>query len=215
MYRYDLTDAQWERIAGFFPDRFHRRRPGIPGRITGRWSTASSGTCTPAPPGPTRPRALRTLADRLRPLQPLAHNSAWARILDALLLRLDENGLVEDETCGASTPPSSAPTRPPPGRKKNPDPRPALGGPASMQRTEPEGHALGRSQGGFGTKTHLICDSRGNILAVWVTEGQRHETQGFEEVNRQARRPRRAGRPTWPEREAGDKAYSFPGSAAG
>ncbi len=77
-----------------------------------------------------------------------------------------------------------------------------------MQRTEPEGH-VGRSQGGFGTKTHLICDSRGNILAVWVTEGQRHETQGFEEVNRRARRPRRAGRPTWPEREAGDKAYSF------
>ena len=56
--------------------------------------------------------------------------------------------------------------------------------------------ALGRSQGGFGTKTHLICDSNGVILAVWVTEGQRHETQGFEEVNRRARRPRRpAGRP--------------------
>ena len=59
--------------------------------------------------------------------------------------------------------------------------------PNQLERTEPEGHAPGRSQGGFGTKTHLICDSRGNILAVWVTEGQRHETQGFEEVNRRAR----------------------------
>jgi transposase len=74
---------------------------------------------------------------------------------------------------------------------------------------EPEGHALGRSQGGFGTKTHLVCDSQGTILAVWVTEGQRHETQGFEEVMQRARRPRAAGRPTWPDQEAGDKAYSF------
>ncbi len=55
----------------------------------------------------------------------------------------------------------------------------------------------------------MVCDSRGTILAVWVTEGQRHETQGFEEVNRRARRPRQAGRPTWPDQEAGDKAYSF------
>jgi transposase len=55
----------------------------------------------------------------------------------------------------------------------------------------------------------VVCDSRGTILAVEVTAGQRHEPQGFEEVNRRARRPRRAGRPTWPDREAGDKAYSF------
>src|SRR5439155_23842158 len=47
--------------------------------------------------------------------------------------------------------------------------------------------------------------------AVWLTAGQRHETQGFEEVNRRARRPRRAGRPTWPDQEAGDKGYSFAG----
>ena len=44
---------------------------------------------------------------------------------------------------------------------------------------------------------------------MWLTEGQRHETQGFEEVNRRARRPRQAGQPTWPDQEAGDKAYSF------
>jgi transposase len=84
-----------------------------------------------------------------------------------------------------------------------------LGGPASAQLAEPEGHALGRSQGGFGTKTHLVCDSKGTILAVWLTEGQRHETQGFEQAMQRARRPRAAGRPTWPDKEAGDKAYSF------
>src|SRR5262249_9383708 len=114
-------------------------------------------------------------------------------------------------TSGASMPPSFAPTRPPPGRKKNPDPPPELGGPASAQRPEPEDQALGRSQGGFGTKVHLACDSHGIILAVVLTAGQRHETQGFEEVNRRARRPRQPGRPTWPDREAGDKGYSYTG----
>jgi hypothetical protein len=84
-----------------------------------------------------------------------------------------------------------------------------LGGTAATQLTEPEGHALGRSQGGFGTKAHLVCDSKGIILAVWLTEGQRHETQGFEPVMQRVRRPRGAGRPTWPDQEAGDKAYSF------
>jgi transposase len=68
---------------------------------------------------------------------------------------------------------------------------------------------LGRSQGGFGTKAHLVTDSHGIILAVELTAGQRHESQGFEQVNRRARRPRRAGRPTWPEHEAGDKGYSY------
>jgi hypothetical protein len=66
---------------------------------------------------------------------------------------------------------------------------------------------LGRSQGGFGTKTHLVCDSQGTILALWLTDGQRHKTQGFEEAMQRARRA--AGRPTWPDKEAGDKAYSF------
>ena len=101
------------------------------------------------------------------------------------------------------------PTPPPPGRGKNTDPPPELAGPKATQREEPQDHALGRSQGGFGTKAHLVCDSHGILLAVELTAGQRHETQGFEEVNRRARRPRQAGRPTWPEKEAGDKGYSY------
>ena len=74
---------------------------------------------------------------------------------------------------------------------------------------EPPGHALGRSQGGFGTKVHLVCDSGGILLAVWVTEGQRHETKGFAQAMQRARRPRQSGRPRWPEQAAADKGYSF------
>jgi transposase len=76
---------------------------------------------------------------------------------------------------------------------------------------EPEDHALGRSQGGFGTKTHLACDRRGAILAVGVTAGQRHESRAVGDVMTRARRPPRAGKPRWPEKAAGDKGYSYPG----
>jgi transposase len=30
MYRFDLTDAQWATIAGFFPDRYHHGGAGHP-----------------------------------------------------------------------------------------------------------------------------------------------------------------------------------------
>jgi transposase len=76
---------------------------------------------------------------------------------------------------------------------------------------EPEDHALGRSRGGFGTKTHLVCDSNGIVVAVWVTAGQRHETKGFEHVMDRAQRPRQKGQPRWPEQGAGDKGYSYAG----
>jgi transposase len=75
---------------------------------------------------------------------------------------------------------------------------------------EPPDHALGRSRGGFGTKTHLVCDSNGIVLAVWVTAGQRHETQGFEPVMNRAQRPGPDGQKRWPEHGAGDKGYSYP-----
>jgi transposase len=79
-----------------------------------------------------------------------------------------------------------------------------------VQLQEPQDHALGRSQGGFGTKVHLACDSRGTILAVYVTPGQRHESTAFEVVMARARRPRRAGPKRWPARVGGDKGYSYP-----
>jgi transposase len=86
-----------------------------------------------------------------------------------------------------------------------------LAGPEALRLQEPPDHALGRSQGGFGTKVHLVCEGQGTVLAVWVTPGQRHESQAFGAVMLRAKRPRRAGRPRWPQRVAGDKGYSYPG----
>jgi transposase len=79
---------------------------------------------------------------------------------------------------------------------------------------EPQDHALGRSQGGFSTKVHLVCDGHGIVLAVWVTPGQRHESQAFAIVLLRAKRPRRAGRRRWSRRVGADKGYSYDGLRA-
>jgi transposase len=81
----------------------------------------------------------------------------------------------------------------------------AAGGAAKKKAPagEPGDHALGRSQGGFGTKLHLICDGAGTPIAVAVGPGQEHETQRAIPLLEEAL--------AWPERPAkvaGDKAYS-------
>jgi transposase len=69
---------------------------------------------------------------------------------------------------------------------------------------------LGRSQGGFGTKLHLVTDGGGMLLSVETSPGQAHESRFLEPVLesvhlRQARPGPRRRRPS---RLAGDKAYS-------
>jgi transposase len=105
--------------------------------------------------------------------------------------------------------PSFAPPAPRQGRKKNPRVWPQLSGPPSLQVQEPQDHALGRSRGGFATKVHLVCEGHGIVLAVWLTPGQQHESQAFSVVLLRARRPRRAGRRSWPQEVSADKGYSY------
>jgi transposase len=68
---------------------------------------------------------------------------------------------------------------------------------------EPADHALGRSQGGFSTKLHLICDGEGTPLAVAVGPGQEHETQRAIPLLEEA-----TAWPEQPAKMAGDKGYS-------
>jgi hypothetical protein len=75
--------------------------------------------------------------------------------------------------------------------------------------TEPADHALGRSQGGFGTKVSLVGSGKGILLAVTVRPGQRQESQAFVEVMDRARRPRGVRRSRWPRKLAADKGYSY------
>lgn len=68
---------------------------------------------------------------------------------------------------------------------------------------EPDDHALGRSQGGFSTKLHLICDAAGTPLAVAVSPGQEHESKSFVSLMDEA-----TAWPEQPAKVAGDKGYS-------
>src|SRR5262245_3626126 len=138
--------------------------PVTRGRITGRWSTASSGTSTPAHPGPTPPSG----TDPGRP--PTTASAGGAGTApgprsSTHSCSASTTPAASTGTSGAWTGPSSGPAEPPPGRKKNPDPVPRLGGSARTQLGEPADHALGRSRGGFGTKVHLVCDSSGTLLS--------------------------------------------------
>ena len=75
---------------------------------------------------------------------------------------------------------------------------------------EPLDHGLGRSQGGFSSKIHLVCDDEGNPLAAVVTAGQVHESQCVEELLQEAEKnltDERGELEAWPLQMCGDKAY--------
>ncbi len=104
MYRYDLTDAQWERTAPFFPDRCHHGQAGHPWKdhrplVNGiPWHLH---TGAPWPDTPARYGPWQTVYDRFNRR---CKDGTWAKILDALLLRLDKAGLIErDLWCADAT----------------------------------------------------------------------------------------------------------------
>lgn len=75
---------------------------------------------------------------------------------------------------------------------------------------EPPEHALGYSRGGFGTKVHLLIESHGIPVGIYLTGGERHECKAFEPLMKHVLVPRHRGRPFWPDKMAGDKGYSYP-----
>ncbi len=75
-----------------------------------------------------------------------------------------------------------------------------------IRGNEPVDHALGRSQGGYGTKVHLVVDGQGTPLAAHITPGQVHELKVANEVIDPENVPLRYL--TDPKALAGDKGYS-------
>ena len=73
----------------------------------------------------------------------------------------------------------------------------------------PEGEALGRSQGGFSTKVHLRAEGGGKLITLGLTPGQRHEAPVFPQLMAQGAVKGAKGRPRLrPHRVVGDKGYS-------
>jgi transposase len=72
----------------------------------------------------------------------------------------------------------------------------------------PEGEALGRSQGGFSTKVHLRADGGGKLITLVLTPGQRHEAP-VSQLMAQGSVKGAKGRPRLrPQRVVRDKGYS-------
>lgn len=166
MHRYELTDAEWERIAPCFPDRTHHggaghhwndHRPLVNG-ILWRLHTGAPWPDVPARYGPWQ-----TVYDRFNRWR---KDGTWATILDALLLRLDTRGCIDRDLWMVDGSVVRATRAAAGAKKKIPDQWPRLDGPEALQLQEPADHALGRSRGGFGTKVHLVCDGHGIVLAI-------------------------------------------------
>jgi hypothetical protein len=80
--------------------------------------------------------------------------------------------------------------------------------------TEPDDHGLGRSRGGFTTKTHLACEQGRKTLAVVITAGQRGDSPQFIAVLQRIKVHRfGGGRPrTRPSLILADNAYTRRGN---
>lgn len=207
--RYELHARQWQRIQRFFPDLRHhggRGHPWKPHRrlvngILWRLHTGAPWRDVPSRYGPWE-----TVYSRFNRWR---RDGTWAKILTVLLDHLERHGrLGHDLWCVDAT--IIRASRAAGGAKKHAERPPLLGGLEIAQWHEPAEHALGYSRGGFGTKVHLLIESHGIPVAIFVTPGQRHECKAFASLMEHLLLRRHRGRPYWPRRLAGDKGYSYP-----
>jgi transposase len=75
---------------------------------------------------------------------------------------------------------------------------------------EPADHALGRSRGGFSTKTHIAVDARGRPLAIRITAGQAGDNPELMPTLSQISVPTGHRPRSRPDVVIADKAYSHP-----
>ena len=201
--RHDLTDAQWAVLQPLLPAETGRGRPRrwasrqIIDGIRWRVRTGSPWRDVPAvyPPWQTLYRWFRRWQ----------RDGVWAQMLAALQAEADARGLIRwsvsvDSTISRAHQHAAGARRDGHAQKEPP------GGVS----TEPEDHALGRSRGGWTTKTHLACEQGRKVLAVVVTAGQRGDSPQFIAVLGRIRVARLgAGRPrTRPDLVLADKAYT-------
>ncbi|GAB3878625.1 IS5 family transposase [Kibdelosporangium lantanae] len=132
-------------------------------------------------------------------------DGTWKRILAAVQALADAAGLIAWDVSVDST--IARAHQHAAGARKNAESQ--VEPPGGVDE-EPADHGLGRSRGGFSTKTHLACEQGQKPLSLVVTAGQRGDSPQFEAVLGGvcvARIGR--GRPrTTPDRVLGDKAYS-------
>ncbi len=170
--RHDLTDAQWAVCAAALPAVSGRGRPPTWTRrqiIDGvRWRVR---TGAPWRDVPSVYPPWQTLYRWFRCWQ---RDGTWAQILAVLQARADAAGLIGWTVSVNST--ISRAHQHAAGARRFPDQQKE---PPGGVHVEPVDHALGRSRGGWTTKTHLACEQGRKLLAVVITAGQRGDSPQF------------------------------------
>jgi transposase len=205
--RHDLTDAQWAVLEPALPAEPRRGRPprwtkrqiidGI------RWRVRAG---TPWRDVPEVYAPWQTLYRWFRRWQ---RDGTWAKILARLQSRADAAGDIEWAVSVDST--ISRAHQHAAGARHDGDLQKE---PPGGVFTEPGDHALGRSRGGFTTKTHLACEQGRKTLSTVITAGQRGDSPQFIEVLERIKVYRvGGGRPrTRPDLVLADKAYTSRGN---
>jgi transposase len=207
--RYELSNGHWERLQRLLPHAKHNGGPGRPWAshrrvLNGiRWILYSGA---PWRDLPARYGPWQTVYSRFNRWR---QDGTWNNILSRFLGRLDRQGRIDHDLWCIDASIIRASRAAAGARRVAAGPR-WLGGKQATQLQEPQDHALGRSQGGFGTKVHLLCDSQGTVLSLYATAGQRHESKAFEATLCRVALPKRIGSKRWPAKLAGDKGYSYP-----
>ena len=192
MSRHDVTDWEWKSIRVYLPSERTGKagRPWVSHRkvVSGiLWILHVGGSWRDLP---VEYGKWSTVYSRFRRW---CRSGLWNRIMRSLLRKLDAQGKIDRQLwCVDGTLVR--------GHR-------SAAGAVESARKKADNQALGRSQGGFGTKLHLLTDSRGVLLAVTATPGQRHEAPEFPNmmmqvelsIHRLAKRPKQL---------AGDKGYS-------
>jgi len=189
MDRHVLTDAEWNAIRRFFP----KERTGKRGRPWCSHRQVVNGVLWVLAVGaPWRdlPSAYGNWSTVYKRFCRWRKSGLWDRIFESVLRRVDRTCGIDDSLWCIDGSIIRA--------------HRCAGGSRSNEPEEPENHALGRSQGGFGTKVHLISSGCGIPLAFVLTPGQQHESTVFETLLSAV--PFGAKRK--PLALAGDKAYS-------
>jgi transposase len=196
MGRYELTDAQWERLKPLLPPEKPRTgRPNQDHRRIINGILWIDRTGAPWNDLPSRYGAVGTVSSRFYRWR---QAGIWQGILEALQARADCQGRVDwtlhfvDSTVVRAHQHAA-------GARK-----------AGGEKGEICDEALGRSRGGFTTKIHIGAEGLGKPVTFSLTGGHVHDTQQFATLMGTGwiRRLGR-GRPRLnPDRVAGDKAYS-------
>lgn len=167
--RHDLSDSQWQHLAVLLPGDTRRGRPPKWSKrqiIDGiRWRIRTGCPWRDVPvqyaPWPTLYRWFRRWQ----------RDGTWARILAGLQRSADAAGRIGwtvsvDSTISRAHQHAAGARRDGHAQKEPP-------GGISV---EPADHGLGRSRGGWTTKTHLACEQGRKVLAAVVTAGHRGDS---------------------------------------